>query len=326
MSISVVIPVHNAEKFVRAAVFSAVQQKEVSEILLIDDGSSDGSLQTCYQAAADYERVRVLQHAQGRHQGLVATRNLGIREAQQDFVAFLDSDDYFLPRRFAAPLRALLLRPEIDGIYEAVETFFEPESDKDKYFQIHNKTLISMDAAYTNQDLFTAIASGEHGYPNLMGMLFRKEALVRVGMFDDGLEMHDNTALILKMAASANLVPGRLQKAVTRHRIHTDNQSLNEPWNMREMWKVLWDWSKQQSGLSSELKNQILSYYLSEKLGPKPEAYPPRQKLRSMGRMMPLLNQNPGLLKNPVVWGYLKKLLTPFRVSVPETSVTTDGA
>lgn len=315
MSISVIIPVHNTEKYIRAAVFSAVQQKETGEVLLIDDGSTDDSLKTCYQVAADYSNVRVLQHPFGAHKGLAATRNLGIRETSFELVAFLDADDYFLPKRFSAPFRTLALRPEVDVVYEAIETFFEPESHKDAYMEIHGKTLIAMDAPYTGSDLLGAIASGRQGYTSLVGLLVRREALIKVGMFDEDLDMHDNTALVLKLAAATQMVPGRLNRAVTRRRVHTNNKSLTNSWDIPEMWRVVWYWTQKQTQLSSHTYDTILAYYLDNTLGKHPEIFGRRRALKTMGYILGIVNQYPSLVKRSPVWRYLKKLSSSFKIN-----------
>ena len=317
MSISVIIPVHNTEKYVRAAVFSAVQQKEVGEVLLIDDGSTDDSLKTCYQVAADYANVRVLQHPLGAHKGLASTRNLGIREAGFELIAFLDADDYFLPKRFSAPFRTLALRPEVDVIYEAIETFFEPESHKDTYMEIHGKTVIAMDAPYAGVDLLDAIASGKHGYTSLVGLLARREALIKVGMFDEDLDMHDNTALVLKLAASCQMVPGRLNQPVTRRRVHTNNKSLTNQWNIPEMWRVIWQWTRKQTQLPTHASDTILAYYLENTLGKQPEIFGRKRALKAMGHIFGIVNNYPGLAKRGPVWRYLKKLSKPFMINLP---------
>ena len=311
MAISVIIPVYNAQEFLRAAVFSAVQQKEVGEILLIDDGSTDGSLKACYQAAADYENVRVLQHPHGAHLGLAATRNLGVKESKHDFIAFLDADDYYLPKRFGAPFRMLALRPEVDCVYEGVETFFEPESHKDEFMAIHGKTLITMDAPYTGSELFSAIASGLHGYPSLVGLLVRKEALLKAGLFDESLEMHDNTALILKLAALSNMMPGRINRAVTRRRVHTTNKSLTTAWDLPTMWKVLWKWARHESRLNVVTYNLVLRHYLISTLGEQPERFGRKKAAQTIRKFLSVVNKYPQIIKRALVWRYAKKAARP---------------
>lgn len=90
--ISVIVPVYNAESFLKRAVDSLRRQSHSSiEILLVDDGSQDDSLALCRSFAAGDDRIRVL-HQENR--GAAAARNTGVRSAAGELVCFVDSDDY----------------------------------------------------------------------------------------------------------------------------------------------------------------------------------------------------------------------------------------
>ena len=90
--ISVIIPVYNVEKYLDRAVQSVIQQSYTNlEIILVDDGSNDGSSDRCdYYAMIDH-RVRVIHKANG---GLSSARNAGLEISTGEFIAFLDSDDW----------------------------------------------------------------------------------------------------------------------------------------------------------------------------------------------------------------------------------------
>lgn len=97
--VSVIIPAHNAELFVRAAVASALAQTHTDlEVVVVDDGSSDG---TAAALASFGDRIRVLQQAQG---GPAKARNLGASAARGTWLAFLDADDTWLPRKLERQL------------------------------------------------------------------------------------------------------------------------------------------------------------------------------------------------------------------------------
>ncbi|HED13224.1 MAG TPA: glycosyltransferase family 2 protein, partial [Gammaproteobacteria bacterium] len=102
MKISVVIPVYNAEKYVEYAVKSALQQKEAAEIILVEDNSPDHALKICEKLSNENSQVRLLRHSDGKNHGAGESRNLGIRSARHDYIAFLDADDYYLQNCFAA--------------------------------------------------------------------------------------------------------------------------------------------------------------------------------------------------------------------------------
>ena len=115
MNISVIIPVYNAEKYIEKAVESVLQFQEVREVLLIDDGSLDRSLEICTSLKQKHPEIKVLTHPQRQNRGVSATRNLGIDKATQEFITFLDADDYWLPNRFDAE-REIFKDPKIDGV------------------------------------------------------------------------------------------------------------------------------------------------------------------------------------------------------------------
>lgn len=90
--ISVIIPVYNAESYLDECIQSVLRQTYTDlEILLIDDGSTDGSGKICDQYVAQYRNIRVVHNI---NQGPAASRRCGIEMAQGDLVMFVDSDDW----------------------------------------------------------------------------------------------------------------------------------------------------------------------------------------------------------------------------------------
>lgn len=90
--ISVIVPVYNIKEYLPRCVESIVNQSYRDlEILLVDDGSTDGTGALCDTLAEKDSRIRVFHKKNG---GSSSARNLGLREAKGEFVAFVDSDDY----------------------------------------------------------------------------------------------------------------------------------------------------------------------------------------------------------------------------------------
>ena len=93
-SISVIVPVYQAEKFLHRCVDSVCRQTFSDwELILVDDGSTDGSPALCDKLAARDSRVRVFHRK--KNQGVSEARNLGINEAKGNYIAFLDADDCY---------------------------------------------------------------------------------------------------------------------------------------------------------------------------------------------------------------------------------------
>src|SRR5690606_1248107 len=103
--ISVIIPVYNAAAFVEQAVQSALTQPEVSEVILVEDGSEDKSLPICEKLASQNDIITLLRHPGGVNKGAGASRNLGIQHTKNEWIAFLDADDYYLENRFTNSLQ-----------------------------------------------------------------------------------------------------------------------------------------------------------------------------------------------------------------------------
>ena len=101
MELSIVVPVYNAEKYLRQCLDSLVALKiENYEIILVNDGSTDGS-----QAIADDYTVRypeLVKCFAQKNSGVSCARNFGMSQATGTYIAFVDSDDYILPEKFEA--------------------------------------------------------------------------------------------------------------------------------------------------------------------------------------------------------------------------------
>ena len=96
--ISILMSSYNYETYMGEAIRSVLKQTWVDfELLVIDDGSKDGSMALARSFAEHDPRVRVLQHPDGKNHGLPETLSLGIAEAGGDWIAFLESDDLWEP-------------------------------------------------------------------------------------------------------------------------------------------------------------------------------------------------------------------------------------
>ena len=124
--VSVVLNFLNAERFIDEAIASVYAQSYPAwELLLIDDGSTDRStaIATGY-ARSDPDRVRYLEFPGHENRGASAARNLGMREARGEFIAFLDSDDVWFPERLDRSVELLCLHPGADMAYSESEYWY----------------------------------------------------------------------------------------------------------------------------------------------------------------------------------------------------------
>jgi glycosyltransferase involved in cell wall biosynthesis len=94
-AIDIIIPVFNAKAYVERCVNSVLSQTmQVSQIILIDDGSTDGSTEICKRLAQSDSRIQFYQCS---HQGVSATRNKGLDTVDGNWLSFVDADDYISP-------------------------------------------------------------------------------------------------------------------------------------------------------------------------------------------------------------------------------------
>lgn len=115
-TVSIILPTYNREKFLPAAIDSIKRQSfEDWELIVVDDGSRDGSVRVLSECTADISaRVKIITQ---NNQGPGVARNRGIQDARGEYVAFYDSDDTWDPTHLSSCVAALNDNPDIDWIY-----------------------------------------------------------------------------------------------------------------------------------------------------------------------------------------------------------------
>ena len=321
MQVSVVIPVCDAERYVRQAVQSALAQPETGEVLLVEDGSGDDSLRACAQLAGESPRVRLLRHADGKNHGPGASRNLGIKSARLEYLAFLDADDYFLPGRFAVARTLLENDPALEGVYEAVGFEFDDEESRQRWTQEHGPAVLTtMNERVAPEELFEKQSPlGFSGHCTTGGWVLRKSVLARTGLFDEGLRLHQDTVMFVRLAAVGRMMPGRLDEPVAIRRVHGANRSsslrpTSAVYRDRiRMWVSLWRWGK--ANLPRGRQDLLLSRFLRYVGEPSGRPGSPiGSRIRSRIRLSLLGLANPGLLLEPRFWAAHLKLPLPRRL------------
>ncbi|EON79311.1 glycosyl transferase, family 2 [Lunatimonas lonarensis] len=217
--ISVIIPVFNAAKFVEEAVKSALEQQEVGEVILVEDGSEDRSLEVCKKIVQKFEKVHLLTHQHGRNMGVCHSRNLGIRNAQFDFIAFLDADDWYLPNRFSKE-KLQFENPDVMAVYSV--SSIEYQDGRESMFGCdYDLTLGS--ASNSQRDVYCHIMRHDVILGHTNANTFRREVFEKVGMFDTRLRLHEDTELWNRIARAFLFHAGELVKPVSVARRHNSN-------------------------------------------------------------------------------------------------------
>jgi len=141
MMVSIVIPCYKSERWIEAAIRSAYSQTHSKiEVIVIDDGSKDGSMALLEQLKnSEFPELKILQHEGGVNRGVSTTRRLGVDTASGEFIAFLDADDCFLPNKVERQLSVFKKHPDIMFCHTDVQVVDEqdhPVVQHDHHFDI----------------------------------------------------------------------------------------------------------------------------------------------------------------------------------------------
>jgi glycosyltransferase involved in cell wall biosynthesis len=219
VEISVIMPVFNAAPYVTQAVESALAQPETAEVILVEDGSPDNSLEVCRVLAKRYDKVHLYQHAGGVNRGAGPSRNLSMEKSTAEFIAFLDADDYYLPGRFSTLRQVLEIHPDGEGAYDAVGFHVEDDAGLQRWVQAGKmpvERLTTMTERIDPGELWEALISGRSGYFHLDGLVLKRSVLEKSGYMVETLRLHQDTEFIMRVAIAARLYPGRLDEPVAR--------------------------------------------------------------------------------------------------------------
>lgn len=321
MEVSVIIPVYNAEKYVREAVESALAQPETGEVILIEDGSPDHAIAVCRELEKGHSKVKLFQHPNSENRGAGASRNLGIKNANCEFIAFLDADDFYLRDRFTVPKNIFSKYSTIEGVYEAVGTHFQNKEAERKWFSIRSYTLTTLKKNVEPEVLFESLLSNKVGFFHTNGIIVRKSVFDKVGNFDVPLKMKQDSAMWLKMSAVCKLVAGRLTEPVAMRRVHQENRILSvskekESYYQALLWEILSDWGLK-SNLPPSKLNLLLERYLGNLLS---KGLNQKTIWSRKGIQIKLLGdavvQNPSLLKCQYFWYCFGKVVGLYKAKI----------
>jgi glycosyltransferase involved in cell wall biosynthesis len=259
--VTVVIPVYNTAKYVEEAVASAIQLSQTGEVILIDDGSTDDSLQICENIAMKNHQVRVLRHPSRMNLGAAASRNAGIQAAKFNFISFLDADDYYLPNRFVKDQEIFSANPDIDGVYGCNMAVFENENARNQFLKHYPSERTTISKHLSSNELFKPLLFGGYGRFHTSAITLHKRAFQKSGLFNLGIRYVEDTELWLKLSLKSKLVPGSIGEPISVRRVHETN-SIHNREKVREytikMYQELFSWALNQD-FSFEVKNDFFT-------------------------------------------------------------------
>lgn len=129
-AVSVVMIGLNGERFIAPAIEGVLHQTFTDwELLIVDDGSTDGSMAIATRFEQEHPaRIRLLTHPNKENRGMSASRNLGVRHARGEWIALLDCDDVWKPEHLETLRAAATAHPEADVLYGPALTWFSWDS------------------------------------------------------------------------------------------------------------------------------------------------------------------------------------------------------
>jgi len=186
--VSVTIPFYNAERFLRETVESVLAQTYPEwEVLLVDDGSTDGSTAIAQSYAATFpDKIFYLEHSGHRNLGVNAARNLGARHSRGEFLAFLDSDDIWLPTKLEISVASMVEHPEAGFLFGSTVYWYEWDAEGNNHKKNEVPMLAPGEALYRPPALLLrSFPLGDYGAPCPCSFLLRRRAFERIGGFDE---------------------------------------------------------------------------------------------------------------------------------------------
>lgn len=219
--VSVVIPLYQTQRYIAEALASVLVQTFTDfEVLVIDDGSSDGG--PAIARAIPDPRVRVITQI---NRGLAGARNTGIAQARGEFVAFLDADDLWQPTKLARHAAHLKANPEI-GVSFSASRFIDDDGAPIGLIQKPTGT------RYDASDIFCRNPVGNGSAPVIRRTALDAIAVYdprfeRICWFDESFRQSEDIECWTRIAATTPWRFGYIDAPLTDYRVNTTGLSAN---------------------------------------------------------------------------------------------------
>ncbi|MEM6838534.1 MAG: glycosyltransferase [Cyanobacteria bacterium P01_C01_bin.120] len=190
--VSVVIPAYNCEVTIQATIESVIAQYHANlEIIVINDGSQDSTVEIVSSMAQNDERIRVFSYKNG---GPSAARNRGLEQSAGNFIAFLDADDLWTPEKIIDQVAALKSKPQAGLAYSWVDWIDEADQ-----FLRHGSHITAQGKVLDKLLLRNFIDNGSNA-------LVRRDVFEKVGTFDSDFPPSEDWDMWLRIASEYEFV------------------------------------------------------------------------------------------------------------------------
>lgn len=196
MKFSVIIAAYNVERYVSDCIESLKRQSFTDfEAIVIDDGSSDGTLQVARSCAGSDNRFVFFQQLENRGQSIA--RNVGLDNAHGDYVLFLDSDDFYRDDALQVVVDRLA-KNDLDQLYFAAETFYENRTLRRTRYE-DQETRLSIEGVMSGIDLYVAFEKTNAFRPSSCLYAVRRSIVESAGLrFREGI-IHEDLLFLMQL-------------------------------------------------------------------------------------------------------------------------------
>lgn len=197
--VSVIIPVYNGAKFLEEALQSVFAQDYSNlEIIVVDDGSTDNS-------AEIVQRFPWVKYIYQKNQGVSVARNTAITKASGEYIAFIDSDDIWMPEKLSVQIEVMLKHTEFRITTTDKTNFLEPGTQLPRHLE-------QLDDWETMEEIIPST------------MLIHKSVFSEIGKFSPDYKSSEDIEWI-RRAIDANISIKKIEKNLVRRRLHGENLS-----------------------------------------------------------------------------------------------------
>jgi glycosyltransferase involved in cell wall biosynthesis len=228
MKVSVVIPVHNGEKYLAQAIESVLGQTfRDFELLIVDDGSTDGTAAIIRSYTERDPRVRCLSQ---ENRGVAAAGNRGLQEARTEWVARLDADDVFLPEKLERQVAFLRRNPDAQ-IIGTLASFISHAG--------RPLGLVGTEGPYTPAEFYRLVRADRPIYFVNSSTLMRRETVLSIGGYREPFAPAEDVDLWIRMMEQGHLML-KVPEPLLLYRLHGESltMTLNARQRLLHRWAI----------------------------------------------------------------------------------------
>ena len=216
---SVVMPLYNAAPYVKEAVQSVLEQSYPNwELIVVDDGSDDGSLDIVNDFAERNSKIKILTHDGGQNKGVSATRNLAINKSTGSWISLIDADDTWYPDKLKREAQIICLHPEVVLLYSKAKRNQEKPDPKN-----NAKLVYGTGENGEIKEPFKKLLPGF--FTSTSAVTFKKEVFVKCGGFNENMRFSEDTLMFHQIMEHGNVYC--IDEILGTHRIHDSSAVSN---------------------------------------------------------------------------------------------------